>query len=70
MPSPTERWPAAWDEPGLLTPKQRVRAVVDAITDGTQPAPISFRAGRPRPSLLSSVINKLRWQMPTETSFP
>ncbi|MFZ3475101.1 SMI1/KNR4 family protein [Streptomyces sp. 4.24] len=35
MPSLTEGWPAAWDEPGLLTPEQRVRAVVDAITDGT-----------------------------------
>ncbi|WP_405785158.1 SMI1/KNR4 family protein [Streptomyces sp. NBC_01378] len=35
IPLPTQGRPAAWDEPGLLTAKQRVRAVVDAITDGT-----------------------------------
>ncbi|MFE7095189.1 SMI1/KNR4 family protein [Streptomyces erythrochromogenes] len=33
--SPAMPWPAEWDEPGLLTPEQRVRAVVDAISDGT-----------------------------------
>lgn len=44
MPLPKERWPAAWDEPGPLTPKQRVRAVVDAITDGTTARPDQLRA--------------------------
>jgi hypothetical protein len=38
-PLPTERRPAAWDEQSVLTPKQRVRAVVDAITDGTTARP-------------------------------
>jgi len=36
VPSPTERWPTGWDD---LTPKQRVQAVVDAITDGTTAVP-------------------------------
>lgn len=34
-----EREPESLNEPGLLTPKQRVRAVVDAITDGTTAHP-------------------------------
>ncbi len=38
-PPPTERWPAAWNESSVLTPKQRVRAVVTAITDGTTAGP-------------------------------
>lgn len=35
----TERKPGSLNEPGPLTPKQRVRAVVDAITDGTTARP-------------------------------
>jgi hypothetical protein len=35
----TERQSASLTEPGQLTPKQRVRAVVDAITDGTTARP-------------------------------
>ncbi|MER6443113.1 SMI1/KNR4 family protein [Streptomyces sp. NPDC001185] len=35
----TEREPERLNEPGLLTPKQRVRAVVGAITDGTTARP-------------------------------
>ncbi|MFD6936602.1 SMI1/KNR4 family protein [Streptomyces goshikiensis] len=34
-----ERKPGSSNEPGPLTPKQRVRAVVDAITDGTTARP-------------------------------
>ncbi|PWI12760.1 hypothetical protein DI272_00230 [Streptomyces sp. Act143] len=51
MPSPTERWPAGWNEPGLLTPKQRVRAVVDAITDGTTARPDQLQ-GLPAEAIL------------------
>lgn len=52
MPLPTERWPASWDEPGLLTPKQRVRAVVDAISDGTTAHPDQLQ-GLPTEAILA-----------------
>ncbi|MFF2198361.1 SMI1/KNR4 family protein [Streptomyces sp. NPDC058157] len=37
------RWAAAWDEPGRLTVEERVRAVVEAITDGTTARPEQLR---------------------------
>ncbi|MEU4098995.1 SMI1/KNR4 family protein [Streptomyces sp. NPDC026673] len=43
MPPQKERWPASWDDADGLTPAQRVRAVVHAITDGTTARPGQLR---------------------------